>query len=171
MAEIPTKTDEALLQEIRRGDLSAFEALYARYQDWVVALAYRFAGDREDALDVLQETFAYFFRKLPGFELRCQLKTFLYPAVKHLALSRKEARLRQAPLPRGADPAVPDRAPGEVDALLGGLPEGQKEVVLMRFVDGLDLKEIADSLEIPLGTVKSRLHAAIETLRRTLPNR
>ena len=67
----------------------AFEVLYRRYRDCVFSLALRFSGgNREDALDVLQEAFAYFLKKAPALELRCRLKTFLYPVVKHLALNR-----------------------------------------------------------------------------------
>ncbi len=171
MTEHRDRTDAELVEAIRGGDPSAFEALYDRYQDWVVSLAFRFCGNREDALDVLQETFTYFFRKLPAFELRSQMKTFLYPAVKHLALSRKAARLRPIPAERPSGEAAPDRSPEEFEGLLADLPEPQKEVVLMRFADGLDLKEIAEALEIPLGTVKSRLHNAIEILKRIFPDR
>lgn len=159
------ETDEALVDAFRGGDRSAFERLYARYEDWVVTLAYRFTGNREDALDVLQETFAYFFKKLPGFELRAKLKTFLYPVVKHLALDRLASRRREIPLK--GDRPEPPRSPegGEVERLLGLLPEPQQEVVWLRFVEGLALEEIARTLAIPLGTVKSRLHAALATLR------
>ncbi len=168
MASLSNLNDPELVQAVRRGDLSAFETLYARYQDWIVSLAWRFSGNREDALDVLQETFAYFFRKLPGFELRSTLKTFFYPVVKHLALSRRRAARRAAPLERAVDPPAA-AAPERIDDLLGGLSEAHREVVLMRFADGMDLRSIADALEIPLGTVKSRLHAAIESLRNTFP--
>ena len=90
MTDPAERTDQELVRAIQEGDLSAFEALYLRYRDWVVSLAYRFCGHREDALDVLQETFAYLLKKLPSLELRSQMKTFLYPAVKHLALARKD---------------------------------------------------------------------------------
>jgi RNA polymerase sigma-70 factor (ECF subfamily) len=109
------RTDQELVRAIQDGDLSAFEALYHRYRDWVVSLAYRFCGHREDALDVLQETFAYLLKKLPSLELRSQMKTFLYPAVKHLALARKQAARRHAPLEEGTDPAARESPPGEVE--------------------------------------------------------
>lgn len=154
-------TDAELIHAIQSGQASAFDTLYHRYRDWVVTLALRFCGNQDDALDVLQETFAYFFRKLPGFELRSQFKTFLYPAVKHLALTRK--RRMHAGL-EGVEPAVVPAAAHSED-LLAGLPDDQREVVWMRFVDEMDLKEIAQALEIPLGTVKSRLHVALKFLK------
>lgn len=153
--------DRELIRAFQEGDRGAFDELYRRYRDWVHSLAFRFCGNRADALDVLQEAFAYFFRKLPGFELRSQLKTFLYPVVKHLALSRKEAARRHVPLvDRAVDAPVGDAA----EDLLAGLPEEQREVVWLRFVDGYDLNGIAELLGVPLGTVKSRLHAALKTL-------
>jgi len=160
------RTDQELVRAIQEGDLSAFEALYLRYRDWVVSLAYRFCGHREDALDVLQETFAYLLKKLPSLELRSQMKTFLYPAVKHLALARKRAARRHAPLEEGIDPPARESPPGDVEDMLACLPEAELEVVWLRFVDGLELKEIAAVLDLPLGTVKSRLHRALEELRR-----
>ena len=98
------RTDAELATALRGGDASAFEAFYDRYHAWVAALAFRFTGHREDALDVLQETFAYFFRRSRDFELRSQLKTFLYPVVKHLSIARRQAARRQAPLDPKFDP-------------------------------------------------------------------
>ncbi|HEX7896640.1 MAG TPA: sigma factor-like helix-turn-helix DNA-binding protein [Planctomycetota bacterium] len=159
-------SDEELVRRFRDGDDAAFEALYERHHAWIAALALRFLGDRDAALDVLQDTFAYLLRKRATLELRAQMRTFLYPVVKHLALARKE-RDRRPPPPRPA----PAPAAGDVDDLLRGLSDEQKEVVQMRFTDGLELQAIADALEVPLGTVKSRLHAALEILRDRLSNR
>jgi RNA polymerase sigma-70 factor (ECF subfamily) len=166
------RSDAELAQALRQNDPSAFEALYSRYSEWVASLAFRFTNHREDALDVLQETFAYLFRKRHDFELRSQMKTFLYPVVKHLSISRKQAARRQQPLDPKFDPPAPLLAGDEAAPLLVGLSDVQQEVVLMRFVDGLDLQAIALALGVPLGTVKSRLHSALEILRnRNLPNR
>jgi RNA polymerase sigma-70 factor (ECF subfamily) len=166
------RTDAELARAWRDGDASAFDAFYGRYHAWVTALAFRLTKNREDALDVLQDTFAYLYRKRRDFELRSQMKTFLYPVVKHLAISRAQLARRQAPLDPRHDPAAPTPGTDEVAALLSGLSDVQQEVVLMRFVDGLDLQAIADALEVPLGTVKSRLHSALELLRgKNFPDR
>ena len=157
---------------LNAGDVSAFDALYYRYRDWVVRLAARFAGHEDDALDVLQETFAYVLRKFPGFQLTANMTTFLYPVVKHLALAARRKRLRMA-----GEEAALNAAPSashsealepraELAAVLAGLPDAHSEVLLMRFVDGLALEEIALALDIPLGTVKSRIHNAIASLRK-----
>jgi RNA polymerase sigma-70 factor, ECF subfamily len=159
------RSDEELVLAWRSGDSSAFDEIYERYHAWVTTLAFRFTRNREDALDVLQDTFTYLHRKRRDFELRSRMKTFLYPVVKHLALSRAQLARRQAPLDPKFDPPVPAASTDETAALLQGLSDVQQEVVLMRFVDGLDLQAIADALDVPLGTVKSRLHSALELLR------
>ena len=165
------QSDQELIEQANKGDSDAFEALYYRYRDWVYRLAWRFTGNQSDALDVLQETFAYLLGKFPGFELTAAMTTFLYPVVRHtsLAIRRKNRRFASdeetldeliAPVPQ-----QDERSRSELAAVLGGLNEAQREIVLMRFVDGMSLKEIAGALEVPLGTVKSRLHHALQTLR------
>jgi len=166
VADFPEPTDTELVEAIRAGDPLAFETLYRRYREWVVSLAFRFCGNREDSLDVLQDTFAYILKKLPDLELRSQMKTFLYPAVKHLALSRKKAARKVVLMEEVPDSPAREEQSNEMPELLQGLPDGQREVLWLRFADGLDLKEIAAALGIPLGTVKSRLHNALEALRR-----
>ena len=147
--------------------------MYCRHRDWVVALSYRFTNDRDLALDVLQDTFLYFMKKFPGFQLTCPLRSFLYPVVKNLSLTAlRKARRCQSD---GSDldelellPATPVVGEAELDELavvLNCLPREQREVLLLRFVNGLSLNEIADAMEIPLGTVKSRLHIALDRLR------
>lgn len=148
-----------------------FEALYDRHHEWVASLAFRLTGDRDAALDVVQETFVYLHRKIPALELRCSLKTLLYPVVKHLSLSRRRQSRRTVALEPDAFAAPPDPATQDLVSLLGDLPETHQEVVRLRFVDGLDLAGIAAALGIPVGTVKSRLHTALEHLRRRAPNR
>lgn len=168
-----SETDELLVAHANRGDAAAFEALYRRHRDWVMALAYRFTGNRDDALDVLQDAFAYFFAKFPGFEMTGSLRSFFYPTVKHLALDR---RRRQRPTVdidtlEAELPEVETTAPDGVEGIgraVQALPSSQREVVLLRFVDDLSLEQIAAAVGAPLGTVKSRLHTAVTNLRRRL---
>lgn len=173
LREEDPRSDQQLIAAINDGDADAFEVLYRRYRDWVANLAYRFTGDRELALDVLQETFLYFLRKFPGFILTAQLKTFLYPAVRNLSISarRKAGRFqsdeKELEQIETALTTEPDLGRGDtVAAALAALSNEHREVLLLRFVDGLSLAEIASVLGIPLGTVKSRLHNALGTLRR-----
>jgi RNA polymerase sigma-70 factor, ECF subfamily len=170
---LDTRTDLQLIAAINRGDDRAFEVLYFRYRDWVTSLAYRFTGDESLALDVLQETFLYFLKKFPGFTLTAQFKTFLYPAVKNLSIAARrkterhqstEGELAALENEPAADATRADSS--ELAIVLARLPAEQREVLQLRFVDGLSLAEIADAMEIPLGTVKSRLHNALTSLRK-----
>ena len=164
-----SRSDQELIAAANLGEAGAFEALYFRYRDWVTALAYRLTGDHGLSLDVLQETFLYFLQKFPGFTLTCQLKTFLYPAVRNLSIAaRRKAQRTQGDtfVPEGIEaPEVTRHSSGEVDAVISGLGVEQREVLTLRFVDGLTIPEIAAALEIPEGTVKSRIHNAIAKLR------
>ncbi len=164
-------SDQELIAAINGGDAAAFEALYFRYRDWVAGLAFRFTRDSDTAVDVLQETFLYVLRKFPGFRLTANFKTFLYPAVRNLSIAaRRKAERYQASddeqIENTPAPVGTDTTSGDLKLVLAGLPDEQREVVLLRFVDGLSLKEIANLMNIPLGTVKSRLHNALEALRR-----
>src|SRR5687767_11876412 len=169
---MPEPPDQALVDALNGGDVRAFDALYRRYRDWVVRLAVRFTGHEDDALDVLQETFSYVFRKFPGFRLTASMTTFLYPVVKNLSIAarRKRTRLASTDAIDAPDPPAPmvtdfSHERRELAAAMASLPESQREVLLMRFVDGMSLQEVATALSIPEGTVKSRIHNAIATLR------
>jgi RNA polymerase sigma-70 factor (ECF subfamily) len=161
--------DEELIERANQGDAEAFEELYRRYRDWVYRLAWRFTGSEQDAQDVVQDTFIYLLKKFPGFRLTASMTTFLYPAVKHLSLNARRKRCAGA-----ADETTLNKIPvaeqnatprSELAAALAALPNEQREVVLMRFVDEMSLAEVAASLDIPLGTAKSRLHNALRKLR------
>ena len=164
-------SDQELIELINQGDPDAFEGLYRRYRDWVHRLAWRFTGNQQDALDVLQETFTYLLGKFPGFELTASMTTFLYPVVRHLSLAIRSKSRRftsdEEILSEIAAPASKEtpHCRSELTAVLTVLPDEQREVLLMRFVDDMSLQEIATALNIALGTVKSRLHYALQTLR------
>lgn len=174
--KVDQRSDEELVRACNTGDAveaaRAFEALYRRHKDYVIRVAMRFLRDRDTALDVLQETFRYLLGKFPpsgeGLVLGAQLTTLLYPVAKNSALTllRKSERFPSA---GDMDPdEIPQPAAAEaadVACLLRGLSHERREVILMRFVDGMSLQEIAAALEIPLGTVKSRLHLAVKQLR------
>ncbi len=159
--------DVDLVARANRGDAAAFEALYHRHKGWVLGVARRYTTDPDEALDILQDTYAYFFGKFPGFELSAALRAFLFPVVKHVALTRKRKRRPSEDLAK-VDPArlaVAPTEPSEVDTLLARLPETHREVLWLRFSDDMSLKDIAVALDIPLGTVKSRLHNGLEMVR------
>lgn len=158
-------SDAELVAAANSGDPEALAQLYLRHRDWTVALARRRVASDADALDVLQDAFLYLFGKFPGFRLDGSLRAFLHPVVRHLADRRRQRAQRAGPLP---DEPVARRAPPpdpELAGALGALSEERREVVWLRFVDGFTLAEIAEVMEIPLGTVKSRLHGALRQLQ------
>ena len=167
---MPEPGDLELVQRANRGEVEAFEILYRRHRDWVVALAERCTGNRADALDVLQDTFAQLFARFPGFTLTAQLRTYLYPVVRHLSLDRVRRRRPEVDVDSLADtlPAPPTVSDGDLARLLALLPPAQREVLMLRYADDLSLAQIALALDIPLGTVKSRLHMALGVLKRTV---
>lgn len=173
MSEPPTRdyrTDEQLFSAINRGDLSAFETLYERHRDFAYRVAWRFTANEADALDILQSVFQHLLQKAPGLVLTASINTYLYTIVRSLAVSRLRERDRASGLAdfEAALTAPPPAAPaglGDLAVVLRSLPEPHREVVLMRFVDDLSLGEIAAALEIPVGTVKSRLHHALAAMR------
>jgi RNA polymerase sigma-70 factor, ECF subfamily len=170
--QFDSRTDQQLIAGINAGDAAAFEVLYHRYRDWVVGLACRITGSEDLALDVLQETFLYFLKKFPGFRLTANLKTFLYPAVRNLSIAarRKAGRYQSTEtelllLEQASDTHAAVHQTNDLAAALANLSSEHREVLLLRYVDGLALAEIARAVDVPLGTVKSRLHNALEFLR------
>src|SRR5688572_16555667 len=176
MGPIDRRSDEELVAICNGGDATdagqAFEVLYWRHRDFVLRVARRFTHDRELALDALQETFTYLLSKFPpagnGLTLTARLSTLLYPAAKNAAITAARKARRYA----GAGdetleelPAEPAVDAGPIDAALARLSPERREVLTLRFVDDLSLAEIAVALEVPLGTVKSRLHLALKELR------
>jgi len=175
------RTDLQLVDALNKGDSSAFDVLYFRHRDWVMRLAMRFTGNHDDSLDVLQETFSYLVRKFPGFVLTAALTTFLYPAVKNFSIAARCKRQRLVNDNQDVLSLIPDAATqestnrDEMTQTLSALTESHREILLMRFIDDMTQPEIATALDVPLGTVKSRLHHALlaikqspETLERLL---
>jgi RNA polymerase sigma-70 factor (ECF subfamily) len=172
-----SRSDEELVEICNRGDgdaaIAAFDTLYRRHRDYVLRIALRFTDDRELAADALQDVFTWLLRQFPppgpGLTLTARLSTFLYPVAKNstISLLRKARRIIDGGIEPDALPARPDPSDDadDLDRLLASLPPGRRELLNLRFVDGLALEEIAAALGIPLGTVKSRLHLAIKALR------
>jgi len=173
MSNKPSSHQQDLLdiQRANNGDVTGFESIYFRYKSWVYSLALRFVNQHEqDAHDVVQEIFTYFYHKFPGFVLTANLKTFLYPVVKHTAIRFRDKRKVEM------GEALPDTllANTSIDhdqqrlALAGvidTLSSDQREVVLMHIVDGMTLLEIAEALPASLSTVKTRLYRALSILK------
>ncbi|MEX2215788.1 MAG: sigma-70 family RNA polymerase sigma factor [Phycisphaeraceae bacterium] len=185
MSEAPLQSDSldargddeliALCNARQADAAAAFDALYQRYRQWVANLAFRFTRDHDTAMDVTQEVFIYLLRKFPGFVLTARLTTFLYPAVKNLSIASRHKTQRfsgsddvlaaTVEANTGDAAATETKARADLAAVMEGLSQGHREVLLMRFVDDMSMEEIAAALGIPTGTVKSRIHNALAGLR------
>ena len=169
-------TDETL-QIIRRaqaGDRQAFAALFEQYKNLVYRSAYLVLGDTHDAEDALQEVFVIVYKSLSSFDpRRGALTTWLHRiTLNHCLNHRRKRNLAGVHL----DEVVlksdfPDLPMADKDAIwqaIHALSERQKAVVVLRYYWELSYGDVAQILEIPLGTVKSRLELAIRTLRQSL---
>ena len=163
----PDATLVRLLAAAPPEDADALEALYLRHREWALRVAFRFCRDEGLAHDAVQEAFLYVARKgAGGMVLSAQFTTFLYPALKHEAEAARRKALRlasDAALPEPEAPPV--REETDLAPLLARLPAEQCEALLLRFVDGLSIAEVAAATATPEGTVKTRLFHAIRKLR------
>ena len=178
-APFDAAAEEALVRRAQAGDRDAFRSLYQAYQDRVFATAYRIAGDRETAADLAQEVFVKVFEELPGFRFGSRFSTWLYrvaanhainkasETARHARLNERVAREKSSVAP--AAPAARDRFADErVQAALGGLSVKLRVVTVLRYLEGLSYEEIAEALDLSVGTVKSRLFLAHATLKEAL---
>ena len=162
--------DQSLIARANLGDEEAMRALYNNHKDFCVNLAMKYLDDRDEALDVLQEAFKYFFSKFPGFALTCKMQTFLFPVVRNLCMSRLRKKKPDVnseilEFQEAKEIRDPDTDKARVVDMVANLGEEHREVIILRFAEQMTLEEIAASLSIPKGTVKSRLHNALRKLR------
>lgn len=162
-----------MIDRINAGEADAFNLLYYRHRDWIFRMAWRITGSPHHADDVIQEVFRYFLGKFPGFELTCALRSFLYPVVRNLSLNlvKKARQYDGGPAAEAYLGSLPAEAAGTagddgIAALVAHLGDDQREVLMLRFAEGMTVPEIAELTGVPLGTVKSRLHHALGALRR-----
>jgi RNA polymerase sigma-70 factor (ECF subfamily) len=174
-------TDPELVARIIAGDGAAFGALVERYQDRLYNAVYRLVGSAEDARDLLQDTFVKAYENLGTFRGGSSLYTWLFRIAVNTSLSHRRKRkwLQVGSGGDGDDPApAPDAAAqdpsdrlvaAETEALvqqaLDSLDDDHRTVVVLRDIQHCDYHEIAEILEVPTGTVKSRLHRARLILR------
>jgi RNA polymerase sigma-70 factor (ECF subfamily) len=175
-------TDAEAIERARRGDHEVFRVLVERYQGRAYRLAVRVLRDEEKARDAVQEGFIKVYRSLDRFEGRSSFYTWLYRLVLNLCLDMRrrdrsdrevewtEERAHSPEEPGGGPFGASGGGPaGEferaeirarVAAAIDTLPDGQREALVLREVEGLSYREIAESLGISKGTVMSRLHYA-----------
>ncbi|MCU0723805.1 MAG: RNA polymerase sigma factor [Planctomycetes bacterium] len=173
--------DGELIEECRRGSREAFFALYHRHEAAVFRFARRMLGDEDAAADVVQDVFEYFFRKIPEYRPEAKTTTFLLKAARNRCLNAIEKRrLRKAaPLEETGDlPAAGGASPGEAAEradlaaaalrAIESLPPDARETIALKVERDLTYAEIGEILGVPEGTVKSRLHNALELVRKKM---
>jgi RNA polymerase sigma-70 factor (ECF subfamily) len=177
--------DVALVAAAAAGDRQAFATLVDRHQGRILALLERLTGCREQARDLAQETFVSAYRKLSSFAGRSAFSTWLYRiACNHAAAAGRRRRPAAAPLGGDAgavaEPAArfadvsarleQEELARQVATALDRLDDRYREVVVLADMQETSYEEISAVLDIPLGTVRSRLHRGRLELRRLLAN-
>jgi len=169
-------TDETfqIIRRAQAGDRQAFAALFEQYKNLVYRSAYLILGDTHDAEDALQEVFVIVYKSLAGFDPRKgAFTTWLHRiTINHCLNHRRKRNLAGVHLDQVILKSdFPDLHMADKEAIwqaIYALSERQKAVVVLRYYWELSYAEVAQILEIPLGTVKSRLELAIRTLRQAL---
>lgn len=166
------ESDEELMTAVARGEERALATLVERHAARLHVFLVRIAGSRDDADDLLQDTWVRVARGAASFDPRRRARPWMYGIASNLARDlhrRRHVRLRAAQAHRVAPPPELGFRPLERIDLrerLARLPDRLREVLMLRFYADLDEAEMAEALGIPRGTVKSRLHGALRELRR-----
>ena len=180
--------DELLIRRAQRGDADAFEQLLLEHQKNVYNLCYRMAGNPDDAMDLSQETFLRAWRCLDQYQFASAFSTWLYRLCSNICIDFLRRRRRQQTVPltfEDADGeeqtyAVPDAQPlpeeqvelkltrETLQAAMAQLPPEHRAVLQLRVVNEMSYEQIADVLDIQIGTVKSRLSRARNQLKKIL---
>jgi RNA polymerase sigma-70 factor (ECF subfamily) len=172
-------SDEDIPRRIRRGDRDAFDRFFARYGSALLGYLAGMVGERTQAEDLLQETVLRVYRHIDRYDERGSFHAWVFRIATNLAITELRRR-RNAPTQTLDDRilALPERNVAEVGARLEAeererlvnaglaqLPTEQRAVFLLRTKEGMDVHEIARTLCVPPGTVKSRMHHAVRKLR------
>jgi RNA polymerase sigma-70 factor (ECF subfamily) len=182
------QSDIDLVKRVQKGDKKAFDPLVIKYQQRIANLISRFIRDPDEVLDVTQEAFIKAYRALPNFRGDSQFYTWLYrvainTAKNHLAtLSRRppqgdiEAEIAEQ-MDMGTrlkEQETPERLAEEADLKavilesIDKLPEELKTALILREIDGLSYDEIAEAMDCPIGTVRSRIFRAREAVDKAI---
>jgi RNA polymerase sigma-70 factor (ECF subfamily) len=184
-------TEGAILDRVNSRIGLTFDELFERYSSMVFGLAFQILGDREEALDVSQEVFLTIYRKMHTFRGESSLKTWIYYIALHRAANRfrwwnrirrrgtvsLEEHLSKSPsrelswnlrsrAQSPEDALLLQEERSEIERMLLELPLQQRIAVILRDIEGLSYEEIAESLNVSLGTVKSRIARGREELKR-----
>lgn len=186
--------DSLLVEQCQQGDMAAFAQLIAKYQDRVFNTCWRICGNREDAADLTQDAFCKALESIGSFKGKSRFYTWLYRIAVNQSLSHRKKESRTVPfggqredampmenqaaaLSRRTGASKPADPPAELQSreeqrlvveALNALEADYRRVVVLRDIEGLDYAEIGEVLELPAGTVKSRLHRGRMALRERL---
>jgi RNA polymerase sigma-70 factor (ECF subfamily) len=185
---IQDDNDQQLVERVQKGDKTAFDLLVRKYQHRVLKLVSRFVHDAAEAEDVAQEAFLKAYRALPAFRGDSAFYTWLYriainTAKNTLVSNRRrpvdfdldlqdpeqhdrQARLKDADTPEGV--LLTDEIRGVVEHALEQLPEDLRTAIVLRELEGLSYEEIAEAMDCPVGTVRSRIFRAREAIDKKL---
>jgi RNA polymerase sigma-70 factor, ECF subfamily len=185
---IPDDTDQQLVQRVQAGDKAAFNLLVLKYQHRVLKLVSRFVSDAAEAEDVAQEAFIKAYRALASFRGDSAFYTWLYriainTAKNALVSSRRRpvdfdldlqdpeqydrhARLKESDTPEGV--LLTEEIRDVVEKAMEQLPEDLRTAIVLRELEGLSYEEIAEAMDCPVGTVRSRIFRAREAIDRKL---
>jgi RNA polymerase sigma-70 factor, ECF subfamily len=185
---VEQREDDELVRRLRAGEEAAYEALLARFQQPVYNLAFRLASNPGDASDVVQEVFLKVFRNVGHFRRQSSLKTWIYRITVNEAHNQRRWFFRHRSREVGLDEETDEgcsrtvadtgRSPFDcafdrekhvlIENALGRINPLFREVVVLRDIEDLSYEEIAEVLQISLGTVKSRIMRGREALREEL---
>ncbi len=181
------ESDEALVRKAQQGSGEAYALLVERYSPQVLKTLYYLTGDRDEAEDLAQEVFLRVFRGLRGFRREASFRTWLYRIMHNIAASRlayRQAEKRgghlqfagnekaaEQPAGRSSDPAQPlmnEELRRAVEEAILSLEPDARELIVLRDIEDRSYEEISRALQLPVGTVKSRIHRARLLLRQRL---
>ncbi len=178
-------TDAILVERVRHGDRHAFDLLVIKYQRRIMRLLARMVHNQAEVEDIAQETFVKAWRALPQFRGDSAFYTWLYRIALNTARNWLAARQRQplalaesennenetlAPTQRLTEQATPEtllaskQVAQTIDAAIQALPEEQRDAIVLREIEGMSYEEIAQVMQCPVGTVRSRIYRAREAI-------
>jgi RNA polymerase sigma-70 factor (ECF subfamily) len=177
--------DEELVEAFQRGDYGAFDVLMYRWERRIQGAIYRLMGSEEDARDLSQEAFLRAYRSLKSFKGEARFSSWLYQIALNLCRDRMRRRkgktwvsyeelseVGEIPVTRQQPDALDLIEANDLSKIIAEavaiLPEEQREVIVLKEYEGLTFAEIAEALDAPISTVKTRLYRGLLQMRRTL---
>ena len=181
-------TDIQLVKRVQKGDKGAFDLLVLKYQHKIINLVMRYVRDPEVALDITQESFIKAYRALPRFRGDSAFYTWIYriavnTAKNHLAAQRRRpmdieldlqdpeqydlhAKLKETDTPEGV--SISNEVQEILERAIAALPEDLRMAIILRELDGMSYEEIAQTMDCPVGTVRSRIFRARDAIGKKL---